>query len=250
MAGPTYEDVCKVLDARERRTDDVSERDYEAHQRRKEEERSTLPEVRAQVRRRVEDMAGVPRWGRIDTKTKPAGAIRVLSLNPNGLPQWSRKNYKADRLKFMVQEYDPDTVGLQELCQNPYASKASLTVADMLRTRESDIRSITSHNKREGRENVGNYKPGGTAVVIRDYLSGYVRASGADHTGLGRWSWYSVTGSDGVCTRFLSGYAPSGSASSGDQTFYKQCLRYIQTKKLRTTPQRMFQDDLLSVIDV
>ena len=116
VAGPTYEDVCEVLDARERRTDDVSERDYEAHQRRKEEERSTLPEVRAQVRRRVEDMAGVPRWGRIDKKTKPAGAIRVLSLNPNGLPQWSRKNYKADRLKFMVQEYDPDTVGLQELC--------------------------------------------------------------------------------------------------------------------------------------
>ena len=97
---------------------------------------------------------------------------------------------------------------------------------------------------------MGNYKPGGTAVVIRDYLSGYVRASGADHTGLGRWSWYSVTGADGVCTRFLSGYAPSGSASSGDQTFYKQCLRYIQTKKLRTNPQRMFQDDLLSVIDV
>merc|ERR1712069_10595 len=150
----------------------------------------------------------------------------------------------------MVQEYNPDTVGLQELCQNPYASKASLTVADMLRTRESVIRSITSHNKREGRENVGTYKPGGTAVVIRDYLSGYVRASGADHTGLGQWSWYSVTGADGVCTRFLSGYAPSGSASSGDQTFYKQCLRYIQTKKLRTTPQRMFQDDLLSVIDV
>ena len=81
-------------------------------------------------------MTGVPRWGRIDTKAKPAGAIRVLSLNPNGLPQWSRENHKADRLKFMVQEYDPDTVGLQELCQNPYASKASLTVADMLRTRK------------------------------------------------------------------------------------------------------------------
>ena len=112
--------------------------------------------------------------------------MRVLLLNPNGLPQWSCENYKVDRLKFMVQELDPDTVGLQELCQNPYASKASLTVADMLRTRERDIQSVMSHNKREGRENVGNYKPGGTAVVIREYLSGYVRALGADHTGLGR----------------------------------------------------------------
>ena len=32
VAVPTYEDVFEVLDARKRRTDDVSERDCEAHQ--------------------------------------------------------------------------------------------------------------------------------------------------------------------------------------------------------------------------
>merc|ERR1711923_12819 len=98
-------------------------------------------------------------WDSIDVKSKPAGVIWVLLLNPYGLTQRFRDKYKIDCLKFMVQEYDPDTVGLQELCQTPYALKASLIVANMLRTRERDIRSVMSHNKREGRENVGNYKP-------------------------------------------------------------------------------------------
>ena len=57
---PTYKDMREVLDARERRTDDMSKQDYEAHQRWKEEGRPTLPELRAQIKRRVEDMKGVP----------------------------------------------------------------------------------------------------------------------------------------------------------------------------------------------
>ena len=56
----------------------------------------------------------------------------------------------------------------------------------MLRTKEWEICSIMSHNKHKGQENVGNCKSGGTAIVIREYLSGYAKDSGADHIGLRR----------------------------------------------------------------
>ena len=52
-ARPTYKDVCKVLEVRERTTDDVSKRDYKAHQRRKEEGRLPLLAVWAQVKQRI-----------------------------------------------------------------------------------------------------------------------------------------------------------------------------------------------------
>ena len=91
----------------------------------------------------------------------------------------------------------------------------------MLRTREQGTSLITSHSKFGGRKNVGIYKPGGTTIIIWEYLDGYVKDLGANHTGLKRWLWYLVTGTDGVCTSFLSGYGPCGSAVSRNQTYYK-----------------------------
>ena len=73
-------------------------------------------------------------WASIGGKNRPVGSIRILSVNSNSLPIRSRDNYKVDHL--MIREYNPDTVDLQQLCQNPYASKASMAVVDMLRTRE------------------------------------------------------------------------------------------------------------------
>ena len=51
-------------------------------------------------------------------------------------------------------------------------------------------------------------------------------------------------------TRFLSGYMLCGSLASRDQTYYKQCLNLIQTRYLKMTPQKIFREDVLSMVDV
>ena len=177
-----------MLNTQKNNLDDVSEQDHEAYQISKEEMRQPLHDVQAWINKHMEDMKGILMWSSIDIKNNPVGVIRILFLNPNTFPLWSRDNYKVDRLKFMMKEYNPETVGLQVLCQNSYASKTSMTVADMLQTRERVICLVTPHKQREGRKNVGNYKVGGMTIVLRDCLSFYAKDSGTYHTGLGWWS--------------------------------------------------------------
>ena len=44
----------------------------------------------------------------------------------------------------------------------------------------------------------------------------------------------------------MTAYAPTGSAASRKETYYKQQERYIKTKGLKTNPKAMFREDLLS----
>ena len=138
-------------------------------------------------------------------------------------------------------------MGLQEVCINWKNFKASQTMASLLRHGAEPIRSVASQNKAEG-ENLGNKQRGGTSTVIKDSLAAYVKDSGVDHTGLGRWSWYLLEGAPGHYTYVITAYAPCGNKDSGDFTYYKQSSRYIQAKGLRSNPKRMFREDLLTLL--
>ena len=60
-----------------------------------------------------------------------------------------------------------------------------------------------------------------------------------------------MTGANGVCTRSLLGYAPCGSASSGDQTYLLQAVPVLHSgKEAENNAKGHFWEDLLSVIDV
>ena len=86
---------------------------------------------------------------------------------------------------------------------------------------------------------------GGTALVMKEELTPYVKDSGVDPSGLGRWSWYLMEGSEGIKTRVVSAYAPTGSSASRKETYWKQQERYILKKGLKTNPKKMFRKDLL-----
>ena len=86
---------------------------------------------------------------------------------------------------------------------------------------------------------------GGTALVLREALAPYITDYGVDPSGLGRWSWYQLEGSEGTKTRIVSTYAPTGSLASREETYWKQQVRYITKKGLKTNPKEMFRKDLL-----
>ena len=109
------------------------------------------------------------------------------------------------------------------------------------------MRSVASHNTLETK-NTGDTQRGGTGTVVNGLMAKYVRDSGVDHTGLGRWSWFKLEGEPGHRTRVVTAYAPTGSKSSGLSTYYKQSERYIKKNGLNSTPKKMFRDDLCAVL--
>ena len=161
-----------------------------------------------------------------------------MSQNVNSMSYWLRDNYKAERLKFLLKKYNIDTAGLQEVCINWAALKPSQTMASLLR-HEENLRSVHSHNKR-AEKNIGRQQRGGTATSINERLALFVKDSGTDHTGLGRWSWYLLEGTPGHKTRVITAYAPCGDANSGETTVFSQHMNYTRQKGLRTNPKAMF----------
>ena len=102
---------------------------------------------------------------------------------------WLSSNYKAERLKYLLQQYQIDATGLQEVCINWSALHRKNTLADLLRYGQEPLRSVQSHNT-TATKNMGRSMRGGTATVLTQHLSSYVKDHDMDYTGLWRWSWY------------------------------------------------------------
>ena len=160
---------------------------------------------------------------------------------------WKKDNHKANRLKSVLCSYHLDAVGLQEVCINWANYKPSYTLASILKSGFEPIRSARGYNEHET-ENIRNVQRGGTAAILRGPLLQFVKDQGNDHTKLGRWTWYKVEGEPGHVTRFVSAYAPTGEKSSGPKSNYKQQVRYIQQRGLRTNLIKMFWDNLCKAL--
>lgn len=187
----------------------------------------------------------VPLYGNLRVNEKDPDAIRVMSININGIQLWKHNNIKAARLKHILKDYGVDVLGIQETNTNFAALKASHTLASVLRHGADEIRSVHSHNTRET-QNIGTYQPGGTAVVVREQLTGFIKDRGKDERELGMFSWYSTEGKDGFKTVFISAYAPC--SAPGSSTYYQHMIRYIQEQGLNTNPKDLFRYSVVHFI--
>ena len=60
----------------------------------------------------------IPLHGNLRVEEKDEEAVRVLGSNINSLSFCQKENYKAERLKFILEKYGVDTMGLQEVYIN------------------------------------------------------------------------------------------------------------------------------------
>ena len=74
----------------------------------------------------------VPIYGKLRIDGKDSEAIRCMSKNVNSMPYWLRDNYEAERLKFLLKQYNIGPAGFQEVCINWAALKPSQTMASLL----------------------------------------------------------------------------------------------------------------------
>ena len=245
----TYSETLEIMDRRDNKYEETTEQEVVELMSDMVCEYSRLKAQKAeeQFRREIASEK-VPLHGTLEPSEKSAEGVRVMSLNINGLQMCKSANPKAERLKQILPKYNVDILGLQETCVNWREFKPSHTIASLLRHRAESIRSTHSFNTHET-DNVGKVQRGGTATVATDLISSYVKCSGSDHTGMGRWSYYLLEGEPGHKTRIVTAYAPCGSKSSGLSTNWMAQQRYIKNNGIQArNPNEMFWDDLCGAL--
>ena len=158
-------------------------------------------------------------WGVNERETKD---VTFMGVNINSLTYWSKERNNTAQMRHVFQKYGVDSASLQEVCMNWAKVLQSKSLANSLRGTVETIRLIVSHNKLKGRPRAWDTSKGGRgALVLREKLAPYVIDSAVDPSGLGHWFWYQLGGSEGIKTRIVSAYAPTGSSVSKKGTYWK-----------------------------
>jgi hypothetical protein len=90
---------------------------------------------------------------------------------------------------------------------------------------------------------------GGTCITTSGRFASFVTLTGADTTGLSRWSWIYV-GGGGKSTRVIVAYqtcSPKNGRTMGE-TVWDQHLRYFESRGESRDPRSMFHHDHISLL--
>ena len=153
-----------------------------------------------------------------------------MLLNVKGINLSKLFNHKADRLRDVINKYQLNAVGLEEVYVNLHAYVSSCTLTSLLRRGYDPICLVQLFNK-IGTKNVGQVQQGGTATILQGLFCKYIKKTGknrgTDHTHLGRWSWYTLEGEPGYRMKVITAYTPVGGLDSIFTSNWKHQLRYI-----------------------
>ena len=154
----SYEESMEIIGKRKNKLEDITEKELEELEAVQEDEdgAQTKEKEETSYRQSVEQTK-VPIYGTLRVQEKPDNAIRFFGHNINSMSFWLTHNYKAERLKYVFEQYGIDTMGLQEVCINWSKFKSSQTLASLLRHGPERIRSVASFNKTE-LENMGRHQ--------------------------------------------------------------------------------------------
>ena len=98
-------------------------------------------------------------------------------------------------------------------------------------------------------ENVGRIQQGGTSLLMYGPLIQHLDMdeSGAEDSGLGRWTVMTLKGDEGFTTRIVCAYNPCYNKKQGTGTSYQQQKRFLITKrKDDTCPRKKLQEELVA----
>ena len=122
---------------------------------------------------------------------KKSGHIRIISQNISCIGVSNTINHKQDQAKDWLLQHNVDIAGWQETG----VAFHTLPLHQRLPSRINDSRwkkvRVTSYNNRH--ENIGKFQYGGTAMLAFNESAHRIKQSGGDPTGLGRWSWKSIS---------------------------------------------------------
>ena len=168
---------------------------------------------------------------------KSKDTVRIVSQNVNCIGTSIQNNYKIEEAKNWLLQNEVDIVGWQEtgiaFHTLPKHERLSERIKDI---RWKKIRISSSNNKHESLQKL---QYGGTTVISFDEVAHRVKSTGADSTGLGRWTWMLFEGKNNHHTRIISAYIPCKSSRDRHQTVYNQHKRYFLKQGIDECPRKL-----------
>ena len=173
---------------------------------------------------------------------KEDSVIRIVSQNVNCIGVSHEINHKQENAKNWMIQHSVDIVGWQETGVAFHTLPRHKRLAHRMKDiRWNKMRISSSNNKNE---NIETFQYGGTAVMAFDQAAHRVKSTGADSTGLGRWSWILFEGKQKYTTRIISAYVPCKSSCDRRQTVYNQHKRYFQKLGNTECPRKLMHAHL------
>lgn len=143
-----YNKTKRMMESRNRPNEEFNYGEFEEYMA-TEADREDIKEAEKEKEEYKEEIEGykVPLYGTLSPIVKADDSVRFMSINVNCLSMWKRFNYKAERLKWLLRNYQVDSMGLQEVCINWHNFRCNL--AHKLRCGADPTRSVASHNTLE-----------------------------------------------------------------------------------------------------
>jgi hypothetical protein len=114
--------------------------------------------------------------------------------------------------------------------------------------RELACTAVSAHNVHKAKRD-GRVQEGGTGTICFGDSVGYIKRTGRDKEGLGRWCWILLGRNNGHQTIIVTAYNPCKNKIVNSGTTYQQQRRYfIKRKKDLTCPLVLFRRDLIKQI--
>jgi hypothetical protein len=190
---------------------------------------------------------GLPQVHRTAPNTKQQGIFRILGKNCNGFNNRIGGNNKITKAMDIKEDLDIDCLLYCKHKLN-FRHKDNKNDLKQMFQRELACNVVGAHNVHEAKV-AGRVQEGGTGAICFGETVGYIKKTGKDEEGLGRWCWILLGGNNGHQTRIISAYNPCKNKAVNSGTTYQQQRRYyITMKKDLTCPRKIFWRDLIKQI--
>ena len=150
----------------------------------------------------------------------PEDNIRLISININGFPS-SRNGDKYTAFHEFIQRSQPDIVALQECNQQWHHKTPEDRLPRMADEWFGKSRVVTAHFKDYPDQSVTRLF-GGTSIIILPSARTRFMTSGIDPSGMGRWCWVQLRGSEGRSVVVVSLYRPVFNKHGTDSVWSQQ----------------------------
>jgi hypothetical protein len=172
--------------------------------------------------------------------------IRLAFQNINGFG-YTENNSKAENIRSFIMENKIDIMAIVETNVNWKRVRKKMTIWDKTRGWFENQRVSAAYNSRD--RSGKRYQPGGCSIITRGELALRSDKSGQDHRKLGRWTWTSYQGKNGIKMKIISVYVPNKAQQYGIRKTFSQQQQVLLSQGIKTNPISIFWEDFWKMID-
>ena len=186
-------------------------------------------------------------WGHSSEHVTPSSALRLATVNINGLPKDSL-HVKNSTLREAIAHHHLDIIGLSEI----NLKWDRIYPSNRLKQRVSRWWENSHCNYAYNYHDLSKatYQPGGTALISLHSASHRVLPSSlSDPEGLGRWTSTLYSGKQGINLRIVQIYCPPLPCPLSHNSSYIQQHRHFLNSKVDDCPRNLFFQHLSRFLD-